>query len=393
MQFGLIVIAGLIANLHAAVFYMFFILLMPYIGEYLFILVRDSYFTYKLEIKRLKKKIEKLTQKEKTPEEISKVQDKLLAVQAKFESVKIKREERKENPYKLKLVKKDAAKWLLFIAVLCFVAGLLTPLGDEPYTHLFKLLSGETTKGISEHQPIVLANSIEVIGTILIIFGILIFTDTKIRLKDFFMIGGLLILTFMSRRQFSLLLIIGGISIETLICDFVNKRDTEGAERVSKFMVTWAGKILTVVLIVLASYTVFIRNINAEYISEHDYPVYLADYMIKEKDAGNLNFENMKIYNEYNYGSYLLYRGIPVFIDSRADLYSPEFNEGCHIFDDSMAIASLSGGYYNDGLNYYGITHVITYKNSKLNTLLSRDEKYKELYSDKRFVLYERKAE
>lgn len=34
----------------------------------------------------------------------------------------------------------------------------------------------------------------------------------------------------------------------------------------------------------------------------------------------------MKIYNEYNYGSYLLFRGIPVFVDSRADLYTPQFN-------------------------------------------------------------------
>lgn len=34
----------------------------------------------------------------------------------------------------------------------------------------------------------------------------------------------------------------------------------------------------------------------------------------------------MKLFNEYNYGSYLLYKGVPVFIDSRADLYAPEFN-------------------------------------------------------------------
>ena len=38
------------------------------------------------------------------------------------------------------------------------------------------------------------------------------------------------------------------------------------------------------------------------------------------------DIKNMRIFNEYNFGSQLLFRGIPVFIDSRCDLYSPEFN-------------------------------------------------------------------
>ena len=40
----------------------------------------------------------------------------------------------------------------------------------------------------------------------------------------------------------------------------------------------------------------------------------------------NIDLENARFYNEYNYGSYMLFRGIPVFIDSRADLYAPEFS-------------------------------------------------------------------
>ena len=57
------------------------------------------------------------------------------------------------------------------------------------------------------------------------------------------------------------------------------------------------------------------------YIDETAYPVQACDYIINNIDLGKARF-----YNEYNYGSYMLFRGIPVFIDSRADLYSPEFN-------------------------------------------------------------------
>ena len=97
----------------------------------------------------------------------------------------------------------------------------------------------------------------------------------------------------------------------------------------------------------------------------------------------------MRLFNDYNYGSYLLFRGIPVFIDSRADLYSPEFNEGCNIFNDYLSISGL-GTYYEDGFDKYGITHIISYENSKLSMLLSKDDNYNKIYEDDYFVIYER---
>ena len=36
------------------------------------------------------------------------------------------------------------------------------------------------------------------------------------------------------------------------------------------------------------------------------------------------------------------------------------------------------------------ITHAITYSNSKLNSLLVRDDNYVEIYSDSHFTIYER---
>ena len=85
----------------------------------------------------------------------------------------------------------------------------------------------------------------------------------------------------------------------------------------------------------------------------------------------------------------MLFRGIPVFIDSRADLYTPEFNPGCNVFDDFLNISNI-GTYYENKFDEYDITHVICYKNAKLNMFLSRNYEYKELYSDDRFVIYER---
>ncbi len=384
---GLVLIATLIANLHAAVFYFFFILMMPYIGEYLIIKLRDSNLIYKIRIARLKKKISKPSKKDK--EKLEELQAKLVELEEQFIKYKQTSEKREQNPYKVRLVRRDAVKWLILIMVICFAAGLLTPIGDEPYTHIFKLMQGTTTESISEHQPLILAQHDGAIMIIVVLLILLVFTDTKISLKDLFMIGGLLVLTFMARRQFSMLLIIGVMSFTKIICDFTEKYDKNGIEDFTKLVVTWKGYALAIFITLIASFGVYVSKFDDEYISKSSYPVEASDYILEQRDNENLNFNTMKIFNDYNYGSYLLFRGIPVFIDSRADLYSPEFNEGVEIFNDYINVSNI-GIYYEDIFKKYEITHVMTYVHSKLNLFLSRDDNYKELYKDDNFVLYER---
>ena len=53
---------------------------------------------------------------------------------------------------------------------------------------------------------------------------------------------------------------------------------------------------------------------------------------------------------------------------------------------------SSIGKFYEDIFEKYDITHVITYKNSKMNMIIekTKDANYKQLYSDDYFVIYER---
>ena len=88
----------------------------------------------------------------------------------------------------------------------------------------------------------------------------------------------------------------------------------------------------------------------------------------------------------------MLFRGIPVFIDSRADLYDPQFNElENDIFMDFINVSTI-GTYYENVFEKYGITHVITYKSAKVNMLIrdSNDENYLQLYEDSDFIIYKR---
>ena len=277
--------------------------------------------------------------------------------------------------------------------IVCAFTGLLTPLKDTPYTYLYKTMQGNTTESISEHLPLTLFNDKETMVILTLFLLMLIFTDTKIKLSDLFMLAGLVFLSFMSRRQVSLLILIGVFIFAKLLTYLVEKYDSNGCEKFAKFMTTIVGRICTLVFIVLLSFAIYKPKMNSQYINTSTYPVAAADWILE-----NLDVSEIKLYNGYNYGSYLLYRGIPVFIDSRADLYAPEFNgqkneegkyEGRDIFSDNINVSSITA-YYETKFEEYDISHVIITKNAKLNMFLSRDDNYKELYSDDNFIVYER---
>lgn len=383
---GLVIIPIIIANVHLAVWPFYFIIFLPYIAEYLIAILADSHFIYKLIGLYQTSQLQKLKRRTGNEEKVAKLEEKIEDRQVKYEINCKKQAERRKNPYKLKIEKKDAAKWLILIVIICAFTGLFTPLGDTPYTYLMKTMQGNTTQSINEHLPMVLIQSKYTLTILAIILSILIFTDTKIRLKDFFMLGGLIILSLMSKRQLSMLALIGSYSVNRLICDLFEKYDPEGTKNFVKKIASGFGTIITILIVLLISIVLYKPQAGYTYVDANNYPVKAVSWL-KE----NVNIEEMRLYNEYNYGSYILYQDVPVFIDSRADLYTPEFNgdKQKDIFTDYIR-TSAGNVYYEDTFEKYGITHLLIPNNTKINIYISRDDNYSEIYKDEKFVIYER---
>ena len=235
---GIIAISTAIANLHCAVWPFFFVIFLPYIAEYLIFTVIDAQPVYRIrkkyydiKIKNYNKKIEKeaIEENKKTLDEKLK---KVITAKEKFEEKNAKilknREAKRKEPYKIRYNKNKNAKWLILIMAICVLTGLLTPLGDTPYTYLYKTMKGNTTKSISEHLPLTLINNKEMLVVLTATLALLIFTDTKIRLKDLFMFAGLTLLMFMTRRQESMLVLLGSAVLATLITQLFTKYDEKG---------------------------------------------------------------------------------------------------------------------------------------------------------------------
>lgn len=403
---GLIIIPILIANIHSAVWPFYFVLFLPYIGEYILRIIIDAnviHNLYKWGLNLRIKKANNILKKASKKDDVTKYQAKLVELtkkqeenNSKFETTIAKREEKRKRPFKLRIEKIDRVKWLILIMFICLFTGLLTPIGDMPYTYTLRIMQGNTTASISEHLPLTLIDSKSILFCLTLTIALLIFTDTKIKLRDFFFLAGLTLLALMSRRQISMLVLFGGMVLAKIITELIEKYDKKGTKEVMNFMTSTIGEILTILFIFALSYFMYVPQQNAPYINSSSYPVEAAEW-IKE----NLDYKNIRMFNEYNYGSYLLLEDIPVFIDSRCDLYTPEFNgekgddgkyHGQDIFSDFMNISSIAT-YYDTKFNEYDITHVMTKTNTKLNMLLSRDDGYKQIYKDDNFIIYERENE
>lgn len=338
---GLIVIPILIANLHVAVWWFYFILYIPYIAEYF-----------------------------------------MCKILKKQEGIILNKVEVEEN---------KNIKYLIIIMIICLFTGLLTPLGEVPYTYLIKTMMGNTTANINEHLPMTLINHIEIITALAILIILLVCSKTKIKLRDAFMLCGLIFLMLYTRRQLTMFILVGGIILNKLLSGTLENYREDGVEIIENILLDKIGIAMISLLIVILSVYFVVMKREDTFVSKSSYPVEASEWILQ-----NLDLDQIRLFNEYNYGSYLLYKGIPVFIDSRADLYAPEFNtptgkveDGRDIFTDFINASNLNE-FYENIFEKYDITHIILYRNSKMNSIIcnTNDGTYNSLYEDDYFAIY-----
>jgi hypothetical protein len=400
---GLVIIPILIANLHSAVFPFYFILFLPYLGEDI---VKNFITTPRIRIihKQILEKqkqiyLDKIKKFEESDVRIEEYKEKIKECESKIKAENLKIEKylsktKDLDNYKLRIATSENIKKLYIVFIICLFTGLLTPLKDMPYTYTYRIMKGNTTQAVSEHQPMILINEKKILISYGILLAILIFTKTKIRLRDLFFLSGLFILSIMTRRQESMLILFGGIVFARILTEFIQRKNPKLLLEIQEYLTTIFGEIGILIIVLLMSTKMINPKFTQPYIDETSYPVE-ASHWIKEK----LDYKNIKLFNDYNYGSYLLFEDIPVFIDSRCDLYTPEFNGtynknskkfvGKDIFSDFLNVSQIAT-WYDNVFKEYGATHVITGSSSKLNMLISKDPLYNKIYSDKNFVLYER---
>lgn len=381
----LFAISILIVNVHSAVWPFFFVLFLPHIGTQIWIWITDKLYIDNSIVKAYQKEINKLKEKEHSSERIKELEEKM-KIEIANRDLRIRtRMQSRENPYKIIADINKNSFYLIPVMLLCVLAGFICPLGPNvPFTYLVRTILGNTTHYISEHLPLVLIKRPTLIIFSIVFGWLFFFKNIKIRLSDFFLIGGLSVLTILSVRQESMLILLGSFVLAKLIKDYLIPNalvESKIIEFFSKHKITY---LYIAILLTFMSLPTIADNLQSQFINYEMYPVDATAYI-----QNNLDMNNVRLFNEYDYGSYLLFNDIPVFIDSRADLYSPEFNNGCTVFTDFMGTYTMKT-YPEVIFEKYDITHMILSNDSVIHTVVEGCENYNKIYSDNYFSIYER---
>ena len=281
---------------------------------------------------------------------------------------------------RIKIEKNDNVKYLVIIMLCSILTGLLTPIEDTSYTYLYNTMLGNSQNYIEEHQ------STDIFGQVyLIVFlveYVLLSLLSHTKLRYLFLTIGLSIMSFTSNRHIALFVILFAPCFINVINNFLDNTKLN-VDKLIKYITSRISiGIISIILIFLLVFTIY-NNKDKEYFSNENYPIKASDYIIN-----NFDYKNIRLFNEYNYGSYLLFRDIPVFIDSRADLYTKQFSGLSYdIFDDYMK----HGINYNEIIDFYNITHIILNKENSLYTVFLYSDGYMKLYEDESFILFEKK--
>lgn len=373
----LILLSIIIANFHAATWPLILILFMPYMACG-FLKVLSAKNIYKFCAKILEKKLKKLDPSSSEAEQCKKDIDDYLRLSNQKSILESSKLEIKES-YNLKN--------LLILFLIISFTGLLTPIHNVPYTYIINSMLGKSNfeanssiDFIKEMQPVIpVANLGFLCFTILIVI-FLSSNLTKLKLEHLFLLIGLYLMALNSNRYVYLLVFLGSYPLCYLLSQYVN-------EEKIKFLENGIANII--ILIFLFTFTCtfsgykVIKNLSINYIDETFYPIGAVEYI-----KTNLDYKNMRIYNSYNYGSYLMLNDIPVFIDSRLDVYCSEFND-TNIFRDYIYTTNGKEN-YKDIFSSYDFTHILLYKDEITSKYIKYDNDYNLLYEDEYFLLYEK---
>ena len=136
--------------------------------------------------------------------------------------------------------------------------------------------------------------------------------------------------------------------------------------------------IITLIIFSIITIIVGINSIDFKKFDFHtkdNYPDKIVNYIKK-----NLDYKNIKLYTDFNFGSYIAFNDIPIFVDSRAEVYMKKFNGGKDIINDFLKVDNYND--YKKIFNKYKFDYALVYYNSNLYYYLKNDKDFELIYNE-----------
>lgn len=272
----------------------------------------------------------------------------------------------------------------LFLLTILFItiSGFMSPLIYHPYVYFLKSLNNPIYKliKIGEMQNTVLIESkIIIIIQMFFIIG-LFFKFIKISFRDFCLFCGLFIFSLLVNKNVIFFVYMG---IYLLYKNIDMKKIINKLKKAKSHINLRIIKLLLCFILILELFIVIkIKKEDFENYGVDTYPVEIADYIIE-----NIDYKHKKFFTDFNNGSYFAFREIPIFIDSRAEVYIKEYNGGFDILTDYNNLFSFNK--YRDLLDKYEFDYLILIQGTDLYNFVDKEMDYCIVYSYHEYSIFE----
>lgn len=292
-----------------------------------------------------------------------------------------------EENGKIYLEERDSKtmKMLFITILLVFITGFCTPLKLTPFTYMYKVMGGYSSKIINELKPIKITTKVEIFVFVIGFIGMLSLTKVKVKLTDICLFVGVLIMAKLAHRNMPIAIIILATPVANLITTYIKSYNKEKVFNKLDEKLNNNIPILIIITMFCAmvSITNYTKIYKQNFVDTYQYPTKASEY-IKE----NIDLNTARIYNHFNFGSYMEFKDIPTFIDSRSEVYCREFSN-VDILEDFAKFDIYRELTADEMVEKYGITHFVFKTYNSNATSMKNDDKYNMIYDDGSFCIFE----
>lgn len=264
---------------------------------------------------------------------------------------------------------------IIIIMIIMFLVGFINPYTYENVFFPFMTYSSVINNYIQELYPANIVCPelpvmvISIFFYIILIAQLLIYIyykEGKFELRHLFLFGGTTILALANVRNIPIFI----ITTLPILSNYLKKKNFSVKNNYVDTRKHWIIMIFFIIIISLFNTYRLESGVKKG-----------GDFLKENYD------QNIVVYTNLDYGSYIEYLGFHSYFDTRAEVFLKKANKKEDIFLEAMDIEKKCIN-YKEFIKKYQFTHMIVYKNSCLYHYLKKD-KIKIIFNDKEYAIFE----
>jgi hypothetical protein len=260
---------------------------------------------------------------------------------------------------------------LLLVLLLCVLAALLNPNGYHMLVYPFETLGSDAMQAYIQEWASPNFHRHEFWPFALLLLGgaaALILSRRPVDTTDLLLFLGFGFAGLLSARHIPLF----AVAAVPVVTRALGDVRVSTSRRSGSILVNWLLLLLFTIMAGLWILDILQKDRQAE---RDQYPVAALEY-IEER-----SLDEQRVYNSYNWGGYLIWESIPVYIDGRADVYMDAFM-------DEYVLAYQLRGDWRVPLDRYDVDYVLIESGASLGRVLEEAPEWSRVYEDEVAVIF-----